>query len=83
VTFRADAAFARPEIYEALEKRGIEYAIRMPTNENLEQEVVDLLVRPPGRPSRKPLVRYKSFPYQAGSWTKPRRDRGESRAPYR
>ena len=26
-----------------------------------------------GRPSRKPLVRYKSFPYQAESWTTPRR----------
>jgi hypothetical protein len=26
-----------------------------------------------GRPTRKPLVRYKSFSYQAGSWTKPRR----------
>ena len=29
--------------------------------------------RPPGRPSRKPLVRYKSFRYQAESWSKARR----------
>ena len=28
VAFRADAAFARPEIYEALEARGVRYAIR-------------------------------------------------------
>ena len=28
---------------------------------------------PPGRPGRKPLVRYKSFRYQAESWSKPRR----------
>jgi hypothetical protein len=30
VTFRADAAFAKPEIYEALEERGVTYAIRLP-----------------------------------------------------
>jgi hypothetical protein len=68
VTFRADAAFAKPEIYEALETRGVEYAIRIPANESLEWEIADLLFRPPGKPSRKPLVRYKSFSYQAGSW---------------
>ena len=32
VTFRADAAFAKPEIYEALEERGVKYAIRIPAN---------------------------------------------------
>ncbi len=36
VTFRADAAFAKPEIYEALEQRGVDYVIRMPANKNLE-----------------------------------------------
>jgi hypothetical protein len=30
VVFRADAAFARPEIYETLEERGAKYAIRLP-----------------------------------------------------
>src|SRR5213593_745075 len=45
----------------------------MPANETLEWEIADLLCRPPGRPSRRPLVRYKSFSYQAGSWTQPRR----------
>ena len=29
-------------------------------------------VRSPGRPSHKPLVRYKSLSFQAGSWTPPR-----------
>jgi hypothetical protein len=29
VAFRADAAFARPKIYKALETRGVEYAIRI------------------------------------------------------
>jgi len=73
ITFRADAAFAKPEIYEALEEQGADYVIRIPANKNLELEIEDILFRPPGRPSRKPLVRYKSFHYQAESWSKPRR----------
>ena len=36
LTFRADAAFAKPEIYEALEDRGVDYAIRIPANKKLE-----------------------------------------------
>jgi hypothetical protein len=71
--FRADAAFAKPEIYEALESRGVPYAIRIPANKNLEWELADVLFRPVGRPSRKPLVRYKSFHYQADSWATARR----------
>ena len=73
VAFRGDAAFAKPEIYEALEERGADYAIRIPANKNLELEIEDILFRPPGRPGRKPLVRYKSFRYQAESWKGPRR----------
>ena len=73
VTFRADAAFAKPEIYEALEERSVDYAIRIPANKSLELEIEDILFRPPGRPSLKPLVRYKSFRYQAESWSRARR----------
>ena len=73
VTFRADAAFAKPEIYETLEERGVGYVIRIPANKNLELEIEDILFRPPGRPNLKPLVRYKSFRYQAASWSKSRR----------
>ena len=73
VAFRADAAFARPAIYEALEARGVQYAIRIPANKNLELAIEDLLFRSPGRPSLKPLIRYQSFQYQADSWTTPRR----------
>ena len=73
VAFRADAAFAKPEIYDALEKRDVDYVIRMPANKSLELEIEAILFRPPGRPSCKPLVRYKSFRYQAKSWTTPRR----------
>jgi hypothetical protein len=73
VAFRGDAAFAKPEVYEALEERGVKYAIRIPANENLERDIVELLPRPVGRPSIKPLVEYKGFLYQAASWSKARR----------
>ena len=73
VAFRADAAFARPAIYEALEARGVGYAIRIPANKNLELAIEDVLFRSPGRPSRTPLVRYKSVQDQADSWTTARR----------
>ncbi|MGD0201736.1 MAG: IS1380 family transposase [Bryobacteraceae bacterium] len=73
VVFRADAAFAKPEIYERLETRGVKYAIRIPSNENLERDIAELLTRPVGRPSYKPVVWYKSFLYQAASWKTARR----------
>ena len=60
VVVRADAAFAKPDIYEALEKRGVKYAIRIPSNDILEREVAELLTRSVGRPSHKPMFRYKS-----------------------
>ena len=44
VAFRADAAFAKPEIYDALEQRDVDYAIRMPANKSLELEIEDILV---------------------------------------
>jgi len=71
--FRADAAFARPEIYEVLEERGVKYAICLPANENLERDIEELFTRPVGRPSQRPVVRYKGFLYQAASWLTARR----------
>lgn len=73
VVFRADAAFAKPEIYGALEERSVKYAIRMPANESLERDIAELLTRPVGRPSQKPVVWYKSFLYQAATWKTARR----------
>ena len=72
VVVRADAAFAKPELYEALEGRGVNYAIRIPANENLERDIAEL-PRPVGRPSIRPLVEYQSFLYQAASWNQARR----------
>ena len=73
VVFRADAAFAKPEIYDALEERDVKHAIRIPANDSLERDIAELLRRPVGRPSHKPVVWYKSFLYQAASWKKARR----------
>jgi len=56
---RADAAFALPST-RRWSTGGVRFAN-------------DLLTRPHGRPSYVPLVRYRSFQYQAASWNRPRR----------
>ena len=83
VAFRADAAFARPAIYEALEARGVGYAIRIPANKNLELAIEDILFRSPGRPSRKPLDPLQELPVSGGQLDHAQTGRGESRAPRR
>ena len=71
--FRADAAFAKPEVYEYLEAKGMGYAIRLPANQVLQEHIRHLLERPPEGPSSQPIVRYHDFAYQAQSWDLPRR----------
>ena len=71
--FRGDAAFARPEVYVYLEEHRSLYAIRLPSNEVLQEHNKHLLKRPVGRPPKKPVIRYHDFQYQARSWDRPRR----------
>ncbi|NIO48577.1 MAG: IS1380 family transposase, partial [Candidatus Aminicenantes bacterium] len=71
--FRGDAAFSKPKIYEYLEERGLLYAIRLPANDLLYDEIKNLLTRPVGRPSKKPVVLFHDFKYRAASWKKLRR----------
>lgn len=71
--FRGDAAFAIPELYTFLETENYGYAIRLKSNGVLERHIQHLLTRPVGRPPTKPVVRYHSFMYQAGSWDCERR----------
>jgi hypothetical protein len=71
--FRADAAFAKPEIYEFLEAESYAYAIRLPTNPILQKQIGHLLTRPVGRPPNYVRVFHASFSYQAATWSKPRR----------
>ncbi len=71
--FRADAAFAMPQVYDFLESEGFSYAIRLPANRVLQQSIAHLLRRPVGRPPKE-VRRYRaSFSYQAASWSRPRR----------
>src|SRR5271167_3402840 len=71
--FRADAAFAMPEVYEFLEAEGMRYVIRLPANSVLQERIGWLLRRPVGRPPNEVRRYYASFSYEAGSWDKPRR----------
>src|SRR6266536_3421899 len=71
--FRADAAFANPEVYEFLEAEGFKYAIRLPANQILQERIGYLLKRPVGRPPIEVRRYHASFSYQAQSWKIPRR----------
>ena len=71
--FRADAAFANPEVYEFLEAEGYKYTIRLPANRVLQERIGNLLRRPVGRPPIAVRQDYGSFRNQAASWTMPRR----------
>ncbi len=71
--FRADAAFAIPELYELLEAEGYRFAIRLKANPILQEHITHLLTRPVGRPPKGPQRFYHSFNYQAQSWDHSRR----------
>ncbi len=71
--FRADAAFAKPDIYQYLEERRVFYTIRLPSNKVLQCEVAPLLIRPVGRPPKRPVILYDDFWYRAESWDRARR----------
>jgi hypothetical protein len=71
--FRADAAFASPEVYEYLEAEGYLYAIRLPGNHVLQKRIAHLLTRPVGRPPKHVRRYYVSFDYRAKSWDRSRR----------
>ena len=74
IAFRADAAFAKPEVYEALEERGVKYAIRIPANDILQRDIEELLKRPRGEAHQETAGRVqKGFLYQAAGWKTARR----------
>ena len=75
--FRADAAFARPEVYEYLEGEGISYAIRLPSNEVLGKQIEHLMEHSVEWPSRGPVVCYHDFTHQAQSWDRFRKEVAE------
>ena len=71
--FRGDAAFSSPDVYQYLEEKGILYAVRIPANDVLYDEIDHLMTRPVGRPPKKPRIFYHDFSYRAKSWNKSRR----------
>jgi Transposase DDE domain group 1 len=62
---RGDAAFALPDVYEYLEAERFGYAIRLPANQVLQNQIAHLLTRPVGRPPHYVRRFYASFRYQA------------------
>lgn len=71
--FRADAAFASPELYELLEAEGHDHTIRLPAHAVLRESLAWLLKRPVGRPPHQVRRCHASFGYRARSWSKARR----------
>ncbi len=59
--------------YEYLEERRVFYAIRLPSNKVLQGEIAPLLIRPVGRPPKRPVILYDDFWYRAESWDRARR----------
>jgi len=71
--FRGDAAFADSEMYRYLEAESYFYAIRLVGNTILHSKIKHLLTLPLDHPTKKPIVLYHSFRYQAAAWEMPRR----------
>ena len=80
VAFRGDAAFAKPEVYEASEERGVQYAIRIPANKSLELEIEDILFRPPGKALPEALGALQEFSLSGGELVAGEADRRQGRA---
>jgi hypothetical protein len=69
VTFRGDAAFAKPEAYEALEERAVKYAIRLPANDNLQRNIYGVVDAACGTIEPQAGGAVQKLFYQAASWT--------------
>ena len=65
--FRADAAFANPEIYELPAAEGYNCSIRLPAHAGLQQSIAWLFKRPVGRPAHEVRRYHASLSYQAES----------------
>jgi Transposase DDE domain group 1 len=70
---RADAAFAKPEIYELLEAEGMRYAIHLPAYQVWQRRIGHLLTRPVGRPPQEAGRDVHQLPLRAKDWTRARR----------
>jgi Transposase DDE domain group 1 len=73
IYFRADAAFAMPEVYDFLEAERISMRSGCRPTKSCKIGLAICSKRPVGRPSNEVRRFHANFTYQAGSWTKPRR----------
>jgi len=62
VAFRADAAHARPQVYEALEERGVKYAIRITASESLDRDIAEPAAAPGRKTESKAVAGVQRFP---------------------
>ena len=83
VAFRADAAFARPAIYDALEARGVQYAIRIPANKHLELAIEGRAVSITGTTQPQAAHSVQALSVSGGQLVHAPASRGESGAPRR
>ena len=74
IVLRADSAFAGPEMFDMLEREGVDYFIGLVRNRRLEREVTAALheLRKKPRGDENPR-KFTSFWYAARSWSKRRR----------
>lgn len=80
ITLRADAGFAIPELYELCEAMGIRYVIGQITHESYKERITETLaeaVRQFDETGAKARL-FTEFPYQAQTWTHPRRVIGKA-----
>lgn len=72
---RADAGFSSPETHQFCEKENLQYAIGIPSNNNLYKTMQPKLsqARTTFEKQNEPVYLYASFKYRAESWSKQRR----------
>lgn len=73
ILVRGDSGFATPDIYELCEAYDNEYVIRLKSNRNLTRLAEELVFYDDNHPWDEKEINYHSVPYQAASWTRPRR----------
>ena len=83
VVFRGDAAFAKPELYEALEERDVKYAIRLPANDNLQRNISGVVDAASGTAKPQAGVSIQKFSLSGGELDDSPAGGGEGRVPLR
>jgi len=73
ILIRGDSGFATPDVYDLCEEYDSHYVVRLKSNRKLTQLAEELVFYDNNHPWDEKEIYYHSVPYQAASWTKPRR----------